>query len=425
MIILHTVMIRYSLFLEDLKAWKISRTNLDEYKKKLFNSERLQGRLRLFKDLTLPCLIRQNLIDERIDDTDIHKFQVFLSTSEELPQEHQQELNELANQYKWLNVCYLPSKGVTLDSVITDYVENLYELLQKPIIFSSIRLDDDDALSVDYLNNLQEYTVEENIGRAITFANGYYGVYDSQSNKFLEICELFSPKLALGLALINKYDKNGYSDKYSNGIKTIYGAGNHTLIDHRMPVISDGLFPQYIRTVHNHADSHNLGSIRQTINTNKHVHPIKVMKSLGLTFPVLFDGVSIDITQENLNRIKLYEFRLKNSMYELDTTVQLCFLKENVLIQFSNSNLKGDILEVTLDDNNNCFIEKITIDTKKMQSLISIDKDNFYIYKERYESSNVHQDTNIDSITTNHVPLCCHVKLNTKGKLYEHTFSLV
>lgn len=417
MLILHTVLIRYSLFLENSKGWVLTRNtrnDLDSYREQLFNHERLRGRLNLFKNFTIPGLAKQKLIEDRLEGTNIHSFQVFLATSQELPESHKQELETLADKYKWLNICYLPSKGVRLQSVVTDYIEHLYNDFKKPILYSSIRLDDDDALSVSFLDCLKPYTIEENIGRAITFANGYYGIYDSNSNRLIEICDYFSPKLALGLALINKYDENGYTNK----IKTIYDAGNHTRIDRHLPVITDGRIPKYIRTVHNHADSHDEKGIQNIIRRNNLIHPIKVMKSIGIVFPASFGNLLLDITLDDIKKIRIHEFNLVNSELKINLSIQICVWKKNILIQLSKCNSEDQYIELKLRKKDNSITENSCIGSLESRIVIPLKEDIFNDIDFAEDSL----ENNLNNISTQ--PLFLDVKINHQNKLFQQTLNI-
>ncbi|MDN5653358.1 MAG: putative rhamnosyl transferase, partial [Lactococcus lactis] len=77
--ILHTLLIRYSLLSEDLKAWKISRADLESYRKQLFDEDRLNERFEMFKNITLPSLLNQKDINEKIGETNLNKIQVFIA----------------------------------------------------------------------------------------------------------------------------------------------------------------------------------------------------------------------------------------------------------------------------------------------------------------------------------------------------------
>lgn len=404
MITTNIVLIRYSLLLEDLKGWLISRTDIETYKKTLFDNERLKERLNLFLNLTLPSLVNQKLINERIEGTNIHSFQVILVTSEDLPDSHKVEIDNIASQYSWLSIKYIPSTGVRITSVITNYIEKLYSEVKKPILYSSIRLDDDDALSVDFLDQLKSYVKEENIGRAITFPNGYYAVYDNELKCFKSICDMFHPKLALGLAFVNKYDERGYADE----IKTIYGAGNHIRIDRRVPVISDGRLPSYIRTVHTHADSHSERGIKRTLDKSNHVHIVKVMQSIGITFPAFFAGLQLNITKDELEKIKVHEFNLKNKKLEIDLIIQICFWKDKMLIQLSKYNSENQYLNLLLRRSDIDLTKESTISSGESQILVSLE-------------DNTLMNLNYDS-ESNIYPLSLDISLSIKDKLYKHTF---
>lgn len=396
---IHTVLIRYNLFLKKLKSWQITRTDIDTYKRDLFDSERLQERLELFKSFTIPSLIQQDLIGDCIDGTEIRRLQVFLATSDQLPENHKREIEELSNKYRWLNVCYLSEDANSFDHIVTDYIESLYSQLHKPILYSNMRLDDDDALSYDFLNRLEKFTTEENIGRAISFANGYFGVYDSEHKVFTHFCQRFTPKIALGLALINRYDNNGYSD---NKMRTIYRAGAHLSIDKYIPVILDSRKPAYIRTIHNHADSYNEKKMQQLFNRNDNEHPLKIMQYMGMTFPFLFDSMTVNINESEMKSKRLHEFVIKDKSANINLTIQMCVWNHKVLIQLSKRIPEGSRLELTIRKGDKDLTGKYTIDCYELR--LAMDLINGFI--DDYESE----------------PLSFDIKLCGEDFLYRRAF---
>lgn len=415
MVVLHTVVIRYSLLLEDFKAWIIARNEEKSYKDTLFDSERLNGRLELFKLLTLPCLVQQNLIEERLEGTSIHKLQVFLATSEQLPQVHKQEINELAEEYEWLNVCYLPSRGTKIESVVTSYVEGLYNHLKKPILYSNIRLDDDDILSADFLDRLEPYTTEENIGRVISLAKGYYGVYESEYNSFTHISDLFSPKLALGLALVNKYDEKGYNHE----LKSIYEAGNHTRIDHRLPVITDGRFPAYIRTVHNHADSNDERKTQWYLKNNNPVHPVKVLQTMSMEIPISFNHFPLDITADESKKIRIYSFHLLNKKLKIDLPIQMCIWKQGLLVQICKYNPE-ECLSFSLRRGGRIVSEKSSIDNSQLQIIIPLEVSNLISPNQIIEVNGTEQMEFDEASPTN--PM--YLEISVQNTSYKQTLEI-
>lgn len=416
MIVLHTVVVRYSLLLESLKAWVISRTDLETYKENLFNIERIQNRYKLFKNFTLPSLAQQKSIKDCIKGTNISKLQVFLVTSEELPNEHKKELDDLLKEYKWLNVRYLSSKEKGIETVVTDYIESLYAQVREPILYSNIRLDDDDILSVDFLDRLNSYVTEENIGRAITFANGYYGVYDSKTESFTQLCDLFSPKLALGLALVNKYDSNGYASK----IKSIYGAGNHNRIDRRIPTITDGRAPSYIRTVHMHADSLDEATIQRYLKNNNLVHPIKVMQTIGMSFPISFDDLPLDIIKNEERDLKVYDFHLGDKKSKLNLPIQICIWRKSLLVQICKYKPK-EYVKLELRKNNKVLTELSNKSRSELKITIPLEDSGYNKISETTVNSQKLKGNIKDA---NFQELILNISILIGNKTYYHEFKI-
>ena len=366
--ILHTLLIRYSLFSEDLKAWKISRTDLESYRKQLFDEDRLNERFEMFKNITLPSLLNQKDINEKIGETNLNKIQVFIATSESLPIEHKKNLEQLVKDYSWVTIKYLPSKKANISSIVESYIDEAYEELGQPILFSSTRLDDDDLLSKNFYTELETYTVNENTGRVISFSQGYWGLYDTGKNIFTHICERFSPKIALGMALINERNGNGYAYKS----KTIYELGNHTQVDRKVPVILDARKPMFIRTMHQQADTHSSDRIRKTLANSRHIHPLDAMKQLGVMFPFIFNGSRFVIDEIELQTINFYNLKVKNKYLSSNFTVKAYLYEKKILVQLSGYKPKNCSMSVFIKYGNSVLPETLVFDDLATQGIIHL-----------------------------------------------------
>ena len=305
MVILHTVMIRYSLLLEKSKSWKLASNDTNVYRENLFNDSRLNEREQLFKKLALPSLAHQTIlkdnyqsyISNNVDKPSRIEYQVFVATSEELPEQHKKNLESITKNMPWLNINYLPTKGVKFESIVTNYVEKLYKETQETILYSSVRLDDDDILSDRFFEYLSKYTTIENVGHVVTLANGYAGFYDFEKSAYREIYDYFYPMVAMGLAYISKFDKNGYANE---SVKTVFSTGSHTRVNRKFPLITDGIKPAYVRTLYEGSDSHDVKRAANIRKNQLQIHPIKAMQNMGIPFPTLFADQQINITKTTI-----------------------------------------------------------------------------------------------------------------------------
>lgn len=262
------VIIRYSLLIENSKGWQIANEDLITYKDKLFNDIRLKQRLELFEKITLPSLLNQT----KSLNTDWIK--VILVTSEDLPLWNKQKIESLANKYDWLYIDYLSMQNRDISRFIWKDLENK----QEDILFSTVRLDDDDALANDFFEKMHPYFKEENVGFGLSFGNGYAGFYDFKSGFYEKVVDYYSPKVAIGLSHFNIYKSNNNSF-VSEKIKTIYHARRHVTVDLHMPIILDSREFMFIRTMHHNSDSSN----------NKAREVIKLRKQPAINVETLYD----------------------------------------------------------------------------------------------------------------------------------------
>lgn len=240
------VLMRYSLLVENSKGWQIADKDLQTYRDKLFDTERLKQRLELFEKITMPSLINQtkSLSSEWL--------KVVIITSEELPVWNKGKLEKMVEKYDWVSIDYLPAR----ESDTYRFLWKDLESSQEDILFSTVRLDDDDALANDFFEKMDPYFKEDNVGFGLSFGNGYAGFYDFESGCYEKVVDYYSPKVAIGLSHFNLYRCNSKSF-VSEKIKTIYHARKHVTVDLYIPIILDSRELMFIRTMHNNSDSSN------------------------------------------------------------------------------------------------------------------------------------------------------------------------
>ena len=240
------VIIRYSLLIENSKGWQIADEDLQVYKDKLFDKSRLKQRFELFKKITLPSLLNQSRT------LSSNWIKVIIVTSESLPLWSKQDIEDLASNYDWLYVDYLS----TQERDISRFLWKDLAIEQEDILFSTVRLDDDDALANNFFEKMYYYFKEENVGFGLSFGNGYAGFYNFQLGCYEKVVDYYAPKVAIGLTHFNMYKANSKSF-VSDKIKTIYHARKHVTVDLYIPIILDSREYMYIRTMHGNSDSSN------------------------------------------------------------------------------------------------------------------------------------------------------------------------
>jgi hypothetical protein len=233
--------IRYSLLSVDNQTnWRIGRnSSFDKYKKVLLNSERLKLRRNTFSKITIPSLLSVINHNKEIV-SEIH-----VLTSTELPQLDKEFLNQLANEYTSIKIFYLSPDKVDLAVGDKQYATNLRD----GDVVASIRIDDDDALSIGYLDMLSQWMDSAQINEFVLSFPWGYGVSFDDNLKPLAVDEYKARLIAAGLAYIYTYGANNYHN--------IYNLGSHVKADDKVPVILDGSEYMFLRTFHSNNDSKN------------------------------------------------------------------------------------------------------------------------------------------------------------------------
>lgn len=216
------VSIRYSIISDRAAvSWNIARdTDFESYKEKMLNPRRLEIRRNVFKNITLKSLCK--IIESKSDDLNVV---VHLMTSTLLPKKEMDFLEELKRNYKFIVIDYLPPENASPSKAVSVLLDNL----EDGAVYASARLDDDDALSTDYLRDLSKFIAAEYNGMAISLCSGYQGLV-SENGEIISMQKRKWRFGALGLAYIGVKNNN-------NNNKNIYSLGNHLKIDDKSPSI--------------------------------------------------------------------------------------------------------------------------------------------------------------------------------------------
>ena len=282
---------RYNVVSRNMQnGWKAGqKTDYLEYKSKILSEARLAKRLELLEKIPL-----QSLNDQKGNVDSILK--VVLLASDQLPTSHRGQLENLKKKYTWLYIDYLDE-----NCVINDYSRWVEKdiLIESnnthDILYSTFRLDDDDALSNNFIKNVYQYLKKEYIGFGVSFLEGYSAIFDSTKGIFTEFYDLRVLNLALGLGFVNFYAKNqGFHNKYI----TVYDLGNHSYIDRKVPVIVDGEHKSYIRTIYDGQDTLKSSLLKQ-IEGKKPISKEKI----SIDFP-LINKIELISSISHINRNK-------------------------------------------------------------------------------------------------------------------------
>lgn len=250
------IAIRYSILQKNSASWRAAEQGFEKHVEKILSNERLDIREQTFDKLTLGSLCMQTISDSDVS------FSVLIMLADLLPEQRIENLKALIRQS---NKNAINFKLVKIDSgsgLPHDY-RNINEAMKSAIkesvehnpatLIATVRLDDDDGLSTNFIQKLSEHMHPGLTGYAVSFAYGLEGYWESSSNQISDIRHSYFPKFSAGMAYLNSYiPSEGLVEK-----KTIhvYNLGNHMKIDEYFPTIVDAKEPMFFRTLSSTNDS--------------------------------------------------------------------------------------------------------------------------------------------------------------------------
>ncbi|MCE0780830.1 glycosyltransferase [Pseudomonas sp. NMI542_15] len=250
------IAIRYSIIQKNSASWRAAELSFEDYANKILSNERLNIREQTFKSLTLKSLCNQINTDKNVTYT------VLIMVSDMLPEGRIDRLRSMINEN---NISGLDFKIVKIDSgtgLMHDHI-NINEAIKATIkrnlanlpeaLLATVRLDDDDGLSTNFIEKLSHHMRPGLTGYAVSFAYGVEGYWDSAANTVSDLKHSYFPKSAFGLAYLNAWSQiRGLED---NKTIHVYNMGNHMKIDENYPTIVDATEPMYFRTLSSTNDS--------------------------------------------------------------------------------------------------------------------------------------------------------------------------
>jgi hypothetical protein len=199
MSLVHYIITRFSIFDPTFKGFVLTRNSSDVYTE-LFSRERMDFKFDVFERVTYPSIMNQTY----------QNYVWLIYASIRLPDEYKARLENILSE-----------------NVQIIYVKNFEEFnihrsnfLDKCTNYTTIRIDDDDGLSENFLEELNKYSGQS--GKIITAPNGIK--FTIRDNEIVFGEKYYSECLALGLTAI------GFD---------IYGAGDHTAINEIFKIIVD------------------------------------------------------------------------------------------------------------------------------------------------------------------------------------------
>ncbi|MFI3242527.1 MAG: glycosyltransferase [Alphaproteobacteria bacterium] len=180
----------------------------------VFDKNYLDYRFDIFVNVTLKSLSNQTNKD----------FNIVLLHSENLPDEYKKRFSKLEKEHCFLHCLYL--KDGTSVEVASKQAISLYGDENKNIIVT-FRIDNDDAISCDFIKSLKKYTKDKYLNCAITMPIVTYA-QRVEHGKYLLRTKNY-PSNAVGLAYVSSY-KN---------VKSIMDLGHHAKVRKNHKTIKD------------------------------------------------------------------------------------------------------------------------------------------------------------------------------------------
>lgn len=199
----------------------------DAYAEYLWSEARMAERAAIFLDRSAPLL---QAMSER------HDYRHVVTYSPEMPEPWLSMLQEAATRHAVLDLRPVSDGPVT--QVMMDELQE-QEGNSRPAVW--FRLDDDDLLSVDYLDSLDHHVRAHGPMWGVSFGLGYQGLWDN--GRVRHVRSTHRPLSSHGQACI------GWWNAPANKL-TVPGLGSHTGLDRRVPTVLDSRSHMFLRLVH-------------------------------------------------------------------------------------------------------------------------------------------------------------------------------
>ena len=238
----------------------------DERRRIVHDPARLQQRMRLFEAICLPSLAAQPS----------DRFAGLVLTSDKLPKPFADRLKKALAPYPNIHAAFLPpmSTQEAFSSAIADLPRSRSAANDIRITF---RLDDDDAVSADFVDHIERYRKPQYHGFCISLSKG------------LGLCRLYGRTriwerwhymTAAGLAHVDSADSS----------KTVWDLGNHMRVAEVTPSIVDERRTAFLMTSHGSNDSSNRVPLKARFLHWTFMSQSVAAKRYGKIFPFLEKG---------------------------------------------------------------------------------------------------------------------------------------
>ncbi|QPR39210.1 glycosyltransferase [Brevibacterium casei] len=280
---------RFSLLLPNASFWNLSNSaeTPESYARRLYDPARLNARLKIFSEISLPQLAAQTVSTN-------YRHVVQYSTS--LPDYCQEALKDLTSTYPFLRVQCSDDEAVHASTVVESFRDMVPSARRQDARLGWFRLDDDDVVSTKYFERILPYVEGEPPGRVVSLGLGYSMIYHKE--QLWDVRADYRPKNSIGQLYICAFDDSG--ERLIEPPRQ-----NHAQIDKWAPTILDSRSASFITVVHPLQD----GRVRLTyddaiaaVDAEQAAKPIERVDRLESEFSaVLGSGHIADYDQVRLN----------------------------------------------------------------------------------------------------------------------------
>ena len=240
-----------------------------------------------------------------------------------------------------------------MDTYLGNPIYNILHKQNKGMSVAYFRLDDDDLLSINYLDQLAHYNNIAFKNMAISFNKGVVAHFN-KSYVDLRVCN--KQFLAIGQA---------YIGSFINGVLEIPLNLSHHNLDSQIPVILDSREFTYLWTLHDEQDSNHRKNMVKVIDQLAGYSTIKEDMSVEKYFPSIKTDINNFILNRNvkiINKMNLNSYMnyisidCSSDIYEVncsfETDIKVNLLK-SLVVAFDFEEDVDEIIGLTKSGNNN------------------------------------------------------------------------
>lgn len=253
-------------------SWHLStqeKLNRENYLIKLFDPQRIETRLYIMENYLLPSL---ELLAKRF------AFRHIVFYSYLLPDIYKKELSRLASQYKFLILSSKYSDPLNNNDVLS-FFKTKFSHLKTVIPAARMRIDDDDMLSTDYAQSIDEFVELKFSGMCVSLSRGVQALFDYNSKTYFSPRIVNNPSVGLGLVEVGTFNP---IEQVFEGIPN---SGAHHNVSDRHPLILSSARISYLYTRHASQDSVLNGGLESIVKRLRDNKNIPAINDLNRHFP--------------------------------------------------------------------------------------------------------------------------------------------